>query len=300
MRITLAMSQQQTLQDLNNNSTEISRLASAISSGTTLAKPSDDPSAWAQAMNVRQGLREYDAIGENLDFVTSWGNTTDSALNQLHDVIAQAKNAAIKAQGPDCDEARASLVATVDGLLEDALSLANSQHGDRYIFSGLADAKPYSMDASGNAIYAGDTKALVVRTGTGTNNNETINLTGPEVFDYTNSSGGTSNLMEDLYALKQAMSSNDTTTLAYLQDDLDLAAKNISKCQSKAGLLLSRTEDKQNALLTITTNRKDTLSNIQDTDLASAITQLQTKQTALQAALQVTGMLSNLNLTQYL
>lgn len=303
MRITLAMSQHRTLKDINSNNEEISRLTSAISSGKNLSKPSEDPTAWAQAMDLKQGLREYDTIKTNMNFVTSWDTTTDSALNQLYDLVGQAKNAAIQAQGVDSTDSRAALAQTVDDLLTEAKGLASTKHGDRYIFSGLTDPsplEPYSVDAAGVATYNGGAEALTVRTGRGATNNETINLTGPEVFDFTDTGGTTSNILEQLWSLKDAITNGNTTAIAAIQDDLDLANQNVSKCQTKVGLQLASMEQKQSALTAITTSNTDTLTNIEDTDLPEAITQLQLKQTAFQASLQVTGLLSKMNLTQYL
>ena len=48
------------------------------------------------------------------------------------------------------------------------------------------------------------------------------------------------------------------------------------------------------------TNEQGALSNLQDTDVATATTKLSQAQAAFQAALQVTGMLDNVNLTSYL
>ena len=302
MRITLAMNQQTTLRDINNNSEDVNRLISSISTGKKLSKAADDPSAWAQAMDLKQGMREYDTINSNMDFVTTWDNTTDSALNQLNNLVTQAKNAAIQAQGVDSEESRSSLAQKVDDILTQALQLAGTKSGDRYVFSGLKDPsplQPYTIDASGVATYNGDSNTLQVRTGTGASNNETINLTGPEVFDFTDSTGTSANLLEKLYNLKQAITSGNTATIGAIQDDLDLAYQNVSNCQSKVGLQLAAIEQKQSALSTIKLNNSDTVSNLEDADLADAITQLQTKQTAFEASLQVTGMLSKLNLTQY-
>jgi flagellin-like hook-associated protein FlgL len=64
--------------------------------------------------------------------------------------------------------------------------------------------------------------------------------------------------------------------------------------------MLSDLSNQQSAINVIQTNEKSTLSSLQDTDVAKATTKLSQVQAAFQAALQVTGMLDNLNLTSYL
>lgn len=64
--------------------------------------------------------------------------------------------------------------------------------------------------------------------------------------------------------------------------------------------MLSELTNQQSAINVIQTNEKTTLSGLQDTDMAQATTELTRVQTAFQAALQVTGMLDNLNLSSYL
>ncbi len=63
---------------------------------------------------------------------------------------------------------------------------------------------------------------------------------------------------------------------------------------------MSDLTSQQSAINVMQTNEQGALSNLQDTDVATATTKLSQAQAAFQAALQVTGMLDNVNLTSYL
>ena len=80
----------------------------------------------------------------------------------------------------------------MNAILQQAVSLANSQYGDQYIFGGTnTTTAPYSIDVSGNVTYSGDSNSIQVKTGTSSaadGGSTAVNLTGDEVFSYT--SGG--------------------------------------------------------------------------------------------------------------
>src|SRR5271157_1903883 len=97
MRITLGMQTNQNLLTINDQQEQINQLSQQISSGVKLSSPSDDPYDWAQAMNINQGLQEYNSILSGINFATGWGNATGSALSQLSNLVSQAQQVAISA-----------------------------------------------------------------------------------------------------------------------------------------------------------------------------------------------------------
>ena len=107
MRITLSMQINATLLTLNDQQEQITQLSQQISSGLKLTSASDDPYAWAQAMNIKQSLREYNSFLSGINFATGWGQATESALNQLSDLVSQAKQVAISAAQRDWNDSRA-------------------------------------------------------------------------------------------------------------------------------------------------------------------------------------------------
>ena len=129
MRITLNMQTSEALLNINNQQENITQLSQQIASGEVLSSPSDDPYAWAQTMNINQGLQEYKSILSGINFGTGWGQATESALNQLSDLVSQAQQVAISAQSETGSQESATLASQVNGILQQAVSLANSQYG---------------------------------------------------------------------------------------------------------------------------------------------------------------------------
>ena len=166
MRITMNMQKNETLLTLNDQQEQINQLSQEISSGVKLTSPSDDPSAWSQAMNVQQSLREYNSFLGGINFATGWDQATESALSQLSDLVSQAKQIAISASSANSTSQNAALASQLDGILQQAVTLANSQYGDQYIFGGTSTTTaPFSIDDStGTVNYSGDSNSIKVKT----------------------------------------------------------------------------------------------------------------------------------------
>ena len=65
------------------------------------------------------------------------------------------------------DSQSAALASEVSGILQQAVTLANSQYGDQYIFGGTSTATaPFSIDATGNVTYNGNSNYIQVKTST--------------------------------------------------------------------------------------------------------------------------------------
>lgn len=302
MRISFAIQKDSALLSIDQNQEEINRLSTAVTTGNKLTCPGDDPSAWSQSMDFKQGLREYDSILNNINFATGWNQSTDSALSQISNLLSQAKQTAISAEGGSGMEDPSALVSSLDGIIKQMLSAANSQYGDQYVFSGTADSTtpPFSLDdTTGTLTYTGDSGHINVRTDKGGGTPFTVNLNGDEAFNFQDG-GSTLNVIQEVWQLKNAISTGDTATVAAKLSTLDAAFQYIGQQTVVTGSRLSTLDAQQTAINVFKTDGQTSLSNLSDTDMATAITQLQEHRTAYQAALQVTGTMDNLSLLNYL
>lgn len=302
MRITLSMQTSNALLSFEQDQNQINTLSNEVSSGSTLTSPGDDPNAWSQSMNFRQGIREYNTIVSNINFATGWDQATDSALTQVTDLVTQAQQTAISAQGPSGLSDPSALVTSLDGLIQQMVTEANSQYGDQYLFNGTAGSStpPFSFDDStGTLTYHGDSGNINVRTNSGSGATFTVNLSGDQVFNF-QSGGSTLNIIQEIWKLKQAISNGDSTTIESEAGILDTASQYLGQQSVIVGSRLDELQSQQSTISALTTDDQSRLSDLADTNMAQTITQLQQYQTAYQAALQVTGSLSNLSLVNYL
>ncbi len=304
MRITLGMQTNQNLLTINDQQEQINQLSQQISSGVKFSSPSDDPYDWAQTMNLNQGLQEYGSILSGISFGTGWCQATGSALNQLSNLVSQAQQVAVSASSATGSSQSATLANQVNGILQQAVSLANSQYGDQYIFSGTSTSTaPVSINESTGVVsIINDQNPIEVKTGTcdaSGGGSTAVNLTGNDVFTFS-SGGSTLNVLQEIWNLGQAIQSGNSATISSSIDTLNDAYNHITNESTINGTTLSDLTTQQSAINVMKTNEQGALSNLQDTDVAAATTKLSQAQTAFQAALQVTGMLDNLNLSSLL
>lgn len=296
MRVTTFMTYQRMTLNLNAKTEDAARLANMIATGKRISKPQEDPRAWSQAMDLRQGLRELETFQKNLDFAVAWNETTVNSLNSFSKLLDEAIQTGISAINNSED--RATQIRTIEQISQQALDLANTQYDGRYIFSGTKfSTAPFSENppaGSGKYSYEGNTEYFEIRTGK--NTSQRINLDGQEVFI----TDAGSNILETLSALKTALEDEDMTEVQNQTMALQTAREHIRGANSLAGLRMSYFDGQKSALETLQTNSKDRLGELEDADTAEAIILMQQNQTALQAALQATAMLDDLNLAKFL
>jgi len=301
MRISFAIVHQGAIREINRKQVDIDRLTTMLSSEKKLLSPSDDPDAWAAAMDLKQGLRAIETFENNIQFGLSWGNMTDLYLDRLSDLIMEATDIANSAITQGTDEEHAANVTMSEQIVKDALEIANAEYDGRYLFSGLADPSPSDLftqdDATGAVTYNGDQGELKVRTGT--NKTSIINLNGEDVFNYP-ADTPTTNILVELWSLREAIEAEDTSAIQTVLTNLDGALEHVQSQRSVLAVRLGDMKSQQEALDALSLSKANRLSELEAADTAELIILLQQKQTALEACLSATAMIDDLNLMDFL
>lgn len=304
MRVTLASSHEGTAANLGRLNADLAQLSIAASSGKRLAKPSDDPMGWAGSMDIKQGLKKLEAYSKNIDFAVSWGNATENALNQLSDLFVRAKEIAIGSINGTLSEKDTAYLSELDQILEEAVSVGNQKYQGRYLFAVNSGQPPFDLSEANaaNSNYPISVESNLEGTFTvrvGESSEQKVNVSGADTFLY-DPAGDGENSLQHLVKLRKAIADGDTDAISQEMEFIDTAIEGFSKQTSIVGSRLAGLERRQNFLDNMEIGQKSNLSQIEDADMVRTILQLQQKQTAYQAALQVTSMLNGLNLAQYL
>lgn len=115
--------------------------------GNRIHRPSDDPVAFVRTMTYKNSLSENEQYTQNLESATSWMNTSDAAMVNIKDILSTivAKTTGA-ANGTNTDKDLAATAKELKALIEQMVTIGNSQLGDRYIFSGQMDkTQPFSI-----------------------------------------------------------------------------------------------------------------------------------------------------------
>ena len=230
----------------------------------------------------------------------------DSLLTQLSDLSQNVRQTLTKAAA---DQDATSLMTQLQGYFDQAVQILNSKDANGYIFAGDNNQTPpvtvtdmnslASLGSVANA-FANGTVKTNVRVG----DNETVQV-GLLASD----------LGTNLFSLFQQVAQFDqggngpfaaTTTPAqqsFLEGTIQTAASAAAGVTAEAagnGIRYKQVQDSITQLQATSTVYKGFVSNIEDVDMAQALTKLNQNQVALQAAFQMTSTLNQLSLLNFM
>ncbi|MBW1939677.1 MAG: flagellar hook-associated protein FlgL, partial [Deltaproteobacteria bacterium] len=109
-------------------------------------RPSDDPIGMSRVLSLRKSRASVEQYRRNIDSGNSWIEITESKLYTVDELLIRAKEIAIaQSTATASAETRSISAVTVEQIIDEMLSLANSKYGDRYLFSGIRmDEAPFS------------------------------------------------------------------------------------------------------------------------------------------------------------
>ncbi|WP_313990646.1 flagellar hook protein [uncultured Selenomonas sp.] len=132
--------------------------------GSKLHRPSDNSVDYSRYLRYNINEGENDRYQSSVQAGVSWMTSTQTALSGMEDIQKTFKAKTIQGANDDKDEKGGDWPAIAREMkagIEQIVSLANTQLGDRYLFSGQADLKqPFSMSDEGKPRTRGLTKTL--------------------------------------------------------------------------------------------------------------------------------------------
>jgi flagellar hook-associated protein 3 FlgL len=278
MRITKGILISDLVRSLNQRMLALNEMENQVTSGKRVQYASDDPAAAGMILELRNRLGQNNQFQENAQNGIDWLTTTDTVLQQMNDLLVEARADALSgSNGNMTPEDMAALAEEVNGFLENFLSLSNTDFSGKTLFSGT--------NTTGQAFLA--TRDPV----TGQILSVAANSAGTgEVFQ-PNGAGGEGDIFNELVNLRTALESGDPETVGESLEALDLVMSNVSDATSIVGSQVNRLTSMQNLLLSKKTNLTSQLSEQEDTDLIQAMSQLSLEQNAYQVALNVSGLI---------
>ena len=250
-----------------------------VSSMKRLRRPSDSPVDTVAAMRLRSDMGRNEQISRNIDDAMSWLGVADNTLVSFVEQISRVRELAVAARNASADSlARQGIAVEVSKVRESLLGLANTQFNGRSIFAGTANTAQTYDDT---ATYTGISQAIERTIAPGVR--VQINVNGDEVF------GAAGN---DIFvALNQIVNAieSDPSQLDTLVADLDTRTRTVQTKLAEVGARFKRVETMKDRNSSDALTMKQNLSNVEDTDMAQAVMELQMQEVAYQAALAATS-----------
>lgn len=306
-RVTNSILVSDLIRTLNERMRTLGDLQNQVTTGKQVFYASDDPAAAGLILELRNRLCQNDQFQENVENGISWLTASESTLQQLTDVLTQAREDAVEgSNGALSPEGMAALAEEVNGFLENILSLSNSDYSGKTMFGGTN-----TMDVAFDAVRDPDTGWITGVTanpdGTtgammrqvGTSESMQINVSGEDLF-MPDGTGGNEDMFQVLIALRDALDSGDPDLVGEVIPRIDLVMDNASSFTSLVGSKVTRLMDLQDRLILGETNLTSQLSEQEDADLVEVMTQMTLEQNAYQVALNVGAMIIQPSLANFI
>jgi len=279
--------------NLGNITEELNKANNVVSTGKRINNLSDDPTGLIQALNIRSTLSNFEQLRRNISMGKSWLTASESAISHVQDLVSDAKSLCVQMATATIGAAqRASASETVQNILEEVVSLANTEMNGRYIFAGSkTDATPFDQDGA----YNGDNNPFTIKIGR--NSTVQVGSDGEAVFG---TAGQGNDIFKTLKDLKTALTNDNVSGIQNAMTRLDNHFDHISTKISDLGSKMLRMEIKENIFQDLKISNTERLSNIEDADITEAIIELKQKELAYQAALASSAKVMKLSLIDYL
>ncbi len=278
----------------------LSKKQEVVASQKKVNRPSDDPTGMGRILDYRKTISTLDQYKRNIAQSLVRVSTSETVL----DGVSQWVDKAIKVtmdNTPGTGDTKSWQAAAedVDNIRDQVLSLANTKVGGIFIFGGRqTDAPPFVHTIATDQItYTGDNSANAdMQVAVGENAEITLKANGEEIFN------GAQDIFQALKDLKDELNQPvpDTAVLSGIQDRLEQAALQIEKIRGLGSTTYKRLEITESQLDQFIVNYEKLLSNTEGVDVAQAILELQSQETAYQTSLGVAAQTIQKTLLDYL
>ncbi|WP_298398943.1 flagellin [Sphingobium sp.] len=236
----------------------------AISSGITLNKPSDDPLAWVQVSDIGRAQAQQAAWAANVSYGTTRAGNAEANLSEIDSLLTRAQELATSARnGSLNDTSRAAIV--------EELSTIKTTIGE------LIDQKDYQ----GVSVFD-DQQSVLVPLSRGLN--LAVVGTKQEVSEGIDVNGTAMSINDILDQTIAAVQSRDDSAIAASVEAVQSAQSHIAVEQAKQGVRGDRLETIGNRLTDVSTDLTERRGDLESTNLQDVISRLQANLLQLDAA----------------
>jgi flagellar hook-associated protein 3 FlgL len=295
-RMTQRMMSDRALLGMQTGLGRLAKVQEQLTTGRVINRPSDDPTATTSAMRIRGSVAAQKQYARNANDALAWLNQIDATFTSMTDQVRRAKEIALQgandgAMGP---QARDALATEVDQLREGLIATANGTYLGRPLFGGVTGGTAaYAADGTWVGVAATADQGVVRTVGDGVKIR--VDVEGPTAFGPDGDS-----LFDHLAALSTALRAGDGVGMSAAIGNLTSDSSRITDVQSAVGARTNRVEQAQTAAGDAQLSLTNTLSEIENTDIAKATVDLQLQEVAYQAALSATARVMQPSLLDFL
>lgn len=305
MQIATSLFYDRSASTLTSLSAKADSLQTQIATTKRFSAPSQDSVAYQRLAGLARDTANDKIYAANLGTADSVLTQADTSLTAIADqlqtavgLVTQAKNGTLNAAN------RKAIGEQIAGIVATMTNLANAKDARGQPLFGGGDGAPAVATDGSYALASKPVSGIPIGDGQSIQANETaarIFTVGGTTKSDGSIDGGT-NTLAMLSAIATALQSDDFTPSALDTSltDITAASDQLSTVQASLGARAARVDLETFRLKDVGTDREATRSGLEDTDITSAVVELQKTMTVLSATQASFSKLSALSLFDYL
>ncbi len=301
MRITNRMIVNNNINNLTGSMERLYELQKQSATGKKYLKASDNPSNNASVITLKSALQTSEVYETTAQNTNDWMSATDFALQQAGDVTQRAISLVMRGLSDTMGaESRATIAEEIDGLIKEAVDIANTKHLDRYIFSGFTtDQKPFEsqyLDATDttkvtDVYYKNNSPAAIaaqpalvafqaIRRDIGPGETVTVNTNGYTTFQ---------GMLDTLIRVRENLMDNDTVALRTQAAALDDVLNTVTLATTINGSRMRDLEGAQDRITQSNTEIKALISQKAEANMAEITAELTNQENIYQTVVTISS-----------
>ena len=330
MRITNKIIKNTYMSDMNNNLNNMQTLNKQLSSGKEINRPSDNPNKVARSMQLNSSINTNNQYNENIKDTINWLDTTDSALNQVTNIMQRIRELMVSAGNASygTDE-RGAILDEVNERVAEMSQVLNTNFDGKYIFGGTKtsskpmnavednitgnknltfldkDGKPLDLNSNNiNDMYQIDMLKGELNTEISQGVKIKYNVSATELLLFKNNKGQSVNTLSLLSEITNNLGSANEIDNAKITNEnlssIDDVITNLLKVRAEVGAKQNRMDSAEAKNDDETFNMTDILSKTEDIDFTEKTMEYAVAQTVYQASLQVSAQILPRTILDYI
>lgn len=321
MRITNTMMANNYLRDMRKNLNNLNTLNGQLTSGKEIRRPSDNPFKVARSMQLHTDINANKQYNNNITDTINFLDATDTALNQLTNVMQRTRELMVSAGNAAYGEdERKAIQEEIKQQTREISQILNTNFDGKYIFGGTkGTSKP--TDVQNEELVFVDKVGAKINIPNGDQNQIKMlssdlvveisqgvkieyNVTAMEIVNFKSKEGKEidfSFLMKDIqYNLKSEDEKDMDKVVGENLRDLDSVISNLMQIRGEVGAMQNRMESALEKNKDENLNMKELLSNNEDIDITEKTMEAAMVETVYIAALQTSAKVLPPTLMDYL
>ncbi|MCT2529331.1 flagellar hook-associated protein FlgL [SAR92 clade bacterium H921] len=306
MKISTGQLFEQAVTQMNTQQAKVTQMQAQLATGKQIVQSSDDPDKVGLIQRLNTAYQRQDVYEQSLNTVNDRLVSEEAAILATDNILQRLRELAVRASSdtlsaPDREIISIEVSALKDGLMQ----LANTQDiNGNYIFAGsMSSTMPFTTDASGHTSYQGDDRQIAVDVSEQRRLN--MNRPGSDIFssvvrqelDGTTQRVSFFGVIDDF---ADALKNNNTGAIQRSLSEVSDLSASVSVSLADVGSRLSVVDSQRDMLSDAKLRYQSMLSQVEDLDYATAVTELSAELLSMEAAQSSFAKISQLSLFNYI